>query len=104
MRMRCPGLVAVTIAAATFTLGGCGGVLYASGVNSASRKLAEAKELGAAQLAPYEYTYADANLNQAMSEASEGDYSDATTFAEVAETYATKAIELTKEAQRGAGR
>jgi hypothetical protein len=39
-----------------------------------------------------------------MSEASEGDYSDAVQFAEVAEEYANKAIQLSKEAHRGAGR
>jgi hypothetical protein len=94
--------VAVTMVAAATS--GCGGVLYAAEVNGASRKLAEAKEIGAQQLAPYEYTYADAHLAKAMSEASEGDYSDAKAFAEVAESYATKAIELSKEAHRGAGR
>lgn len=102
MNLRCPGCVAVTIVAAAAT--GCGGVLYAAEVNGASRKLVEARELGAQQLAPYEYTYADAHLTKAMSEAAEGDYSDAKALAEVAEAYAIKAIELSKEAHRGAGR
>ena len=103
MSLRGRGFVAVTIAAASASAG-CGGVLYAAEINGASRKLAEAKELGAEHLAPYEYTYASAHYAKAMSEASEGDYSDAKAFAEVADAYAGKAIELSKAAHRGAGR
>jgi len=108
MSTRCRGFVAVTTVTAALTslaaVAGCGGVLYAAEVNGASRKLAEARELGAEQLAPYEYTYAEAHLTKAMSEAAQGDYSDAKAFAETADTYATKAIALAKEAHRGAGR
>jgi hypothetical protein len=103
MKTRRPGLVAVVMVAGA-TLSGCGGALYAIQVNSAASKVAQAKELGAEKLAPYEYYYASEHLTKAMSEAAEGDYSDANDFADVAEEYADKAIKLSKEAHRGAGR
>ena len=46
-------------------------------VNSASSKVAQAKELGAEKLAPYEYYYANEHLTKGDVEAAEGDYSDA---------------------------
>jgi hypothetical protein len=75
---------------------GCGGVYYAVNVTSASAKVAEARELGAEQMAPYEYHYAKAHLEQAQVEASEASYSDAANFAETAEEYANRAIEVTR--------
>ncbi|HKQ68740.1 MAG TPA: DUF4398 domain-containing protein [Polyangiaceae bacterium] len=104
MRTSRLGLAAVTVVTALAFGGGCGGALYAIQVNGAASKVAQAKELGAENLAPYEYYYASEHLNKAMSEASEGDYSDANQFANVAEEYADKAIKLSKEAHRGAGR
>jgi hypothetical protein len=83
---------------------GCGGTMYAIQASSAAGKVEEAKHLGAEKLAPYEYTYAREHLQKAQSEASQGDYSDAIDFAEVAEQYADRAIKLTREAHRGAGR
>ena len=83
---------------------GCGNTLYAVQANSASSKLEEAQELGAEQYAPYEYFYAREHLQKAQSEASEADYSDAIDLAETSEEYADKAIRLTREAHRGAGR
>ncbi|MEO7034310.1 MAG: DUF4398 domain-containing protein [Polyangiaceae bacterium] len=83
---------------------GCGNTLYAVQANSASSKLDEAQELGAEQYAPYEYFYAREHLQKAQSEASEADYSDAIDLAETSEEYADKAIRLTREAHRGAGR
>lgn len=93
----------LTVAVSTALLG-CGNTIYAIKASSASNKLAEAQELGAEELAPYEYYYAKAHLEQAQSEAAEADYSDAINFAEVTEEYADKAIRLTREAHRGAGR
>jgi hypothetical protein len=104
MKTRRPGLVAVIMVAGATLSAGCGGALYAIQVNSAASKVAQAKELGAEKLAPYEYYYANEHLTKAMSEAAEGDYSDANDFADVAEEYADKAIKLSKEAHRGAGR
>src|SRR4051812_1784239 len=95
-------LAAVVSLAAALAAASCGGALYAVQVNSASSKVAQAKELGAEKLAPYEYYFATEHLQKAMSEAAEGDYSDAKEFADVAEEYADKAIKLSKEAHRGA--
>ena len=89
------------------SLTGCGGTLYAINASSASSRLEEAKELGAEQLAPYEYYYAKAHLEQAEIEASEASYGDAAHFAETADEFALKAIELSEAAhapaQEGAG-
>src|SRR4051794_13930418 len=100
MKTRVPPSAAVIIVAAA-TLSGCGGALYAINVNSASSKVAQAKELGAETLAPYEYYYAKEHLTKAQSEAAEGDYSDAIDLAGKAEDSADKAIKLSKEAHRG---
>jgi len=86
------------------SLSGCGGTLYAVKANSASGKLEEARELGAEQYAPYEYFYAKEHLQKAQTEAAEADYGDAVDLAEASEEYASKAIRLTREARRGAGR
>jgi hypothetical protein len=82
----------------------CGNTLYAIQANSASSKLAEAKELGAEKFAPYEYYYAKAHLEKAQFEAAEADYGDAAELAGVAEEFADKAIRLSREAHRGGGR
>ena len=89
---------------AALVLSGCGNTLYAIQANSASSKLEEARELGAEQYAPYEYYYAEEHLQKARSEAAEADYSDAVDLAETSEEFSDKAIRLTREAQRGAGR
>ena len=85
-------------------LTGCGNTIYAFQASSASNKVEEAHELGAEKLAPYEYYYAKEHLEKAQEESAEADYSDAINLAEAAEEYADKAIRLTKEAHRGAGR
>jgi hypothetical protein len=91
-------------AAVAVLVAGCGNTIYAIQANSASNALEEAHELGAEKLAPYEYYYSKAHLEKAQEEAAEADYSDAINFAEESEEFANKAIRLTKEAQRGAGR
>jgi hypothetical protein len=73
-------------------------------VNSAASRVEEAKAVGAEQLAPYEYYYAKAHLEQAQFEASEGSYGDATKFADTADEYAAKAIDLAESAHKAAGR
>ncbi len=82
----------------------CGGVYYAATVNGAAGKLEEARVLGADTLAPYEYYYAKEHLEAAQFEAAEASYSDAAHYAETAEEYATKAIQLAQAAHRAAGR
>ena len=91
----------VGLGVALVSLSGCGGIHYAVNANGASSRLEEAKALGAEQLAPYEYYYAKANLEQAQIEASEASYSDAANFAETAEEYANKAVELSKSSKKG---
>jgi hypothetical protein len=89
---------------AALCLGGCGHTIYAINVNSASAKLEEAHELGAELYAPYEYWFALEHLDKAQTEASEGDYGDAIELAGIGEEYADKAIQLARDAHRGAGR
>jgi hypothetical protein len=103
MKTRAPGFLAAAIVAAAMAPTGCGGTLYLTHVNGAANKVAQAKEMGAEKLAAYEYYYASEHLTKAMSEASEGDYSDAIEFADTAEQYADKAIKLSREARGGAG-
>jgi hypothetical protein len=95
-------LIGVFLALPSMT--GCGGVLYAVNAGSASSKVEEAKALGAEQLAPYEYYLAVEHLKKASFEASQADYGDANDLAEAAEEFADKAIKLSREAHKGAGR
>lgn len=81
---------------------GCGSVNYAVVVTGATGRLDEARALGAEQIAPYEYYYAKAHLEQAQVEAADASYSDATRFAETADEYAAKAIAAVK-AKRAEG-
>jgi Domain of unknown function (DUF4398) len=92
-------LVVLTLALAGW---GCGGVYYAVNANTASARVEEARTLGAEQLAPYEYYYAREHLVQAQLEASAANYSDAAYFAEVAEEYAGKAVDVARASRRNA--
>jgi hypothetical protein len=92
------------VLAGALTTSGCGGVYYAMTVNAASAHLEEAREVGAEQFAPYEYYYAKSHLEQAQVEASEGSYGDAASFAEAADEFAGKAIDLAHQAHKAAGR
>ena len=94
----------VSLGACALGVGACGNTLYAIQVNAASSKLEEAQELGAEEYAPYEYWFALQHIDKAQTEASEGDYSDAVKLAEIGEEYADKAIQLARDAHRGAGR
>jgi len=95
---------ALAVALGGVLAAGCGNTIYAIQVNSTSAKVEEARELGAEQYAPYEFWFAQEHLAKAQSEAAEADYSDAINLAEVGEEYADKAIQLAKNAHRGAGR
>src|SRR5580704_9125515 len=95
---------AVVTSLAASVLGGCGGVYYTASAFSAQSRVEEARVLGAETLAPYEYYYAREHLEQAQFEAAEASYSDAANFAETAEEYATKAVQLAQAAHRAAGR
>jgi hypothetical protein len=95
-------LAASLLAAVLTAASGCGGVYYAVAVTSASSRVEEARVVGAETLAPYEYYYAREHLEQAQFEAAEASYSDAAHFAETAEEYAAKAVEIAQAARRNA--
>jgi hypothetical protein len=94
----------LSVAALAVMLVGCGHGLFAIHARGAESKLAEARELQAPDLAPYEYYYAEAHLEKAKQEAAEADYGDAIDLAETSEEYADKAVELSRSAREGAGR
>jgi hypothetical protein len=94
----------VVFGATTAALTSCGGSLYAIQAGAASSKLEEAKAIGAERLAPYEYYLADEHMRKASEEASQADYGDAVDLAEMAEEFADKAIKLSRDAHKGAGR
>lgn len=75
----------------------CGGVAYTARIISASQAVEQAREAGAAELAPYEYHYAVENLDKAREEAGEAEYQDAVEFAGLAETFGNKALKLARE-------
>jgi hypothetical protein len=83
---------------------GCVGTIYAVKATNAASKIEQAKTLGAEELAEYEYFFAKAHLLKAQEEAAEAEYGDAIELAGLAEEYAEKAIELSRDAHRGAGR
>jgi hypothetical protein len=88
--------------AAVGALSGCGGMYYAVEMGSASSRVEEARVLGAETSAPYEYYYAREHLIQAEVEAAEASYSDAANYAETAEQYAAKAVDVARAARRDA--
>jgi len=98
-----PGSV-VLLCVSIASLTGCGNSLYALRANAASVKLEEAREAGAQQRAPYEYTLAEEHLNKAMSEAAEADYGDAFNLANAAYDYADQAVQRCEQAQPHAQR
>jgi len=102
MRNRVPLLAAAL--GVLSALSGCGGVYYAAEVNGAASRLEYARTLGAEALSPYEYYYAKEHLEQAQVEASHANYSDAAHYAETAEEYADKAVQLSQAAKRASGR
>jgi hypothetical protein len=97
-------LAATAVALTAGVTLGCGNAIYAIQANSASSRLEEARELRAEELAPFEYYMAVEHLAKARSEAAEADYGDAILFAEVCEEYSAKAVRISQEAHRSAGR
>lgn len=81
-------------------LSGCGGVYYTVSVNAAQSRLEQARQMGAETQAPFEFYYAREHLRQAQVEAAEASYGDAAAYAETAELYAQKAIDLVAAAKR----
>lgn len=95
--------VALPIAAA-LVLAGCGPTLYAIAGEAAERRFDEARELGAEQYAPHEFSLAREHLEKSKREAAEADYEDAIRLAETAESQATRAIAESRKAHRGGPR
>jgi Domain of unknown function (DUF4398) len=93
---------AAAACAGAVCLSGCGGMYYAVEMGSASSRVEEARVLGAETSAPYEYYYAREHLIQAELEAAEASYSDAAHYAETAEEYAAKAVDVARAARRSA--
>ncbi|MBS2014958.1 MAG: DUF4398 domain-containing protein [Deltaproteobacteria bacterium] len=99
--MRCWPLAATLLFTCTLPLAtGCGGVYYTVSVNAAQSRLEQAKQMGAESQAPFEYYYAKEHLHQAQIEASDASYSDAAAYAETAELYAQKAIDIMQAAKK----
>ncbi len=94
-------LLVIAIGAMGLSSVGCGGMYYGITAGAASARLEEARQLGAETHAPYEYYYAKSHLDEAGFEASAASYSDAANYAEIAEEYAIRAIELSKAAKPG---
>lgn len=97
------GYLLVAVLCLASVLPGCGGVYYAVSVNAAQARVEQAREMGAEAAAPYEYYYAREHLHEAQVHAAQASYGDAATYAETAETYAQKAIDLIQSAKRGEG-
>lgn len=96
--------VALSLCLVGATALGCGNAIYAFESSSAASKVEEARELGAEELAAFEYYIALEYLKKARSEAAEADYGDAINFAETSGKHADKAIKISRDAHRGAGR
>jgi len=89
----------VAAGGAVVAAAGCG-IPYPVAESAAASRLEEARILGAAELAPYEYYDAREHLEQAQVEADRARNSDATRLAHVAEQRAAAAIALTQHARR----
>lgn len=92
------------VAASSLSAVACGPTLYTFNVIPASSNVAQAREANAAEHAPYEYFYAQAYVEKAQEEASEGNYQDAIRFAEKANEFGNKAREMARRRMRELGR
>jgi hypothetical protein len=90
------------LAVAIATAPGCVPVFYVANVISASSGVHAAEEQGAPEWAPYQYWLAHEYLDKAAEEANEGNYMDATRFAERATDLSRQAQELTTQRRREA--
>jgi len=100
MRLGVTALLGTALLLLSGLLSGCGSVYYTVSVNSAQSRLEQAKQMGAESQAPFEYYFAREHLRQAQMEAAEASYGDAASYAETAELYAQKAIDLIQTAKR----
>lgn len=82
----------------------CGPVHYSVHILRASAALAQAEESDAAELAPYEFYYADEHLKQARREVGHSDFQAAAKCGRIAHEYGTKAVEISNRRRREEGR
>lgn len=78
----------------------CAPTVYSVHVLPAARVVEEAEEAGAAELAPYEYHFARAHLEQARVAAAESAYQDAIRYAKVAAEHGRLAQRRAREVRR----
>jgi hypothetical protein len=76
------------------TSSACGPLVYASSIDKAETALTQARERNAHWYAPYEYHFAQANLEKAYEEASHAEYEDAVRLAKSAQQYAARALRI----------
>ena len=95
-KIRAALIVAVTTSIVC-AASGCGPVLYQSAMSKAEGALISARENNAHWYAPYEYHYAQANLDKAYEEASHAEYEDAVKFARAAQDYAGRALRIAEQ-------
>lgn len=79
------------------TLSACGSLAYSVNVVRAARSVEQAKQVGAAERAPYEMTLAQAYLEKAREESAEAAYQDAVRFARLSKRYADEAAQKSKK-------
>ncbi len=82
----------------------CGPVQYSHHMLRANAAVAEAEESDAAELAPYEYHYADELLKQARREVGHSDFQAAVKCAKGATEFGQKAVEIASRRRREKGR
>lgn len=99
--MYAPRVVLAVLACALPATWGCGSVYYNVSANAAEARLEQARQMGAETQTPFEYYYAAEHLRQAQIEAADASYSDAANYAETAEQYAQKAIDIIQAHKRG---
>jgi hypothetical protein len=97
-------MIVVGLVAAVVSLAACGPSLYTFNIIPASQAVEQARQANAAEHAPYEYFYAQSNLDKAREEAAEANYQDAIRFAERANEFGTKARDMARRRMREMGR
>lgn len=97
-------VILVAIAAMVTSLAACGPALFTFNSIPASQAVEQARQANAAEHAPYEYFYAQSNLDKANEEAAQANYQDAIRFAERAAEFGSKARDLARRRMREMGR
>lgn len=77
--------------------------MYSVEITGAERVVEQARQANAADVAPYEFYFAEENLRKAREEAAEASYQDAVRYAGLAEENASKARDLARRRMREQG-